>query len=84
MIENNARKNYKYQVVWESGYTETIEACQVSWPGNLFSMFTPPGEEATNWVNFHAEVDGHWTLVLQTREDSILSIRNLDLSEGVI
>lgn len=51
-----------YEILWMSGYVERIKAHQVSWPG-------------IRRVNFHAELDGKWTLILSALIDDIRLIR---------
>lgn len=64
-----------YQVVWANGHTEVVNAHQVSWPGGLASFLA--GEKTRPRVQFHAEVDGRWQLVLDAVQDDVQSIRNL-------
>jgi len=59
-----------YEIIWKSGHVETIQAHQVLCPHDDFLTGRPDP-----WFRFHGEFDGKWTLVLQAREEDILSVR---------
>lgn len=65
----------EYEVIWGNGHVDRITAHQVSWAGG------PPllgiGPATPRRVLFHAEVDGHWRLLLVAMEDDITTIRNV-------
>ena len=63
-------ENHEYELVWKSGYVESIWACQVSWPN----------EDIPNIIHFHANLNGKWTFVMMANEDELLSIRNLTVA----
>ncbi len=62
----------KFEILWNNGYGETIEAHQVSYPGNLTF-----GSNSPRHIAFHSKINGRWGLVFQVREDKIISVRNL-------
>jgi hypothetical protein len=70
-----------FEITWTSGHVERIAAHQVSWPGNAFSLsslaFGQAGPEPKRRVQFHADLDGKWTLQLSALEDDIRTIRNV-------
>lgn len=70
----------RYEVTWNSGHVETIEAHQVSWP-NAFSI--TPDESREPWIRFMGEVAGQWTLVLQAREPDLRSVRDVTNAENL-
>lgn len=57
------RRASRYEITWASGRVETITAHQISHRDS-------PGR--TEW---HAEIDGHWTLLLWVRDEDIRTIR---------
>lgn len=82
MSDKNGTPSDLYEVVWENGHTETIRACQVAWPGSGERLLALPGAELPPpSMRFHDYVEDQWTLVLQVREDAIVSVRNLTRTE---
>jgi hypothetical protein len=71
-----------YEITWESGHVETVIAHQVSWPNNLAHMMGR--SSAPQRIQFHAEVDGQWTLQLSAVEDDLRTIRNITNGESVL
>jgi hypothetical protein len=70
----------EYEVVWKNGHSERLKAHQVSWPGR---MPLQVGTES-NTIQFHAEVDGRWQLILSAPEDEISIVRNVTHTEEVL
>lgn len=68
-----------YEITWNTGHIERIEACQVAWPNNGLILFH--GKDLPNRVEFHGYVDGRWTLQLSALMDDIRTIRNVTESE---
>lgn len=64
----------EYEVVWKSGHIDRVTAHQVMWTGGV-DLFG--GAERTERVRFHAEVDGHWMLMLDALADEIATVRNV-------
>lgn len=82
MSDKNGNPSDMYEVVWENGHVERVQACQVAWPGAGERLFAAPDAELPPpRMTFHDYVDGKWTLVLQVREDAIASVRNLTRTE---
>jgi hypothetical protein len=81
MSEHDYGPVQTYEVVWQSGHMERIQAHQVIWPGNALSLFgvaTKPPR-----VVMHAVLDGRWTLMLSAPEEDIRSIRNVTADEAI-
>jgi hypothetical protein len=73
----------RYEITWMSGHVETVIAHQVSWPNagaNLFSR----GPARPSRIQFHAEVDGRWTLMLSALEDDLRTVRNTTDGELIV
>lgn len=75
-----------YEITWETGHVETIQAHQVSYPhlGIAFAAGrTMTGTESDQppTVRFHAEIGGHWRLILSAREADIRTIRLVTAGE---
>lgn len=73
-----------YEVTWASGHVERVQAHQVIIPSpetGLFSVATRTNQVRN--VLFHAEIDGHWLLVLTAREEEIRVIRNVTSPESI-
>ena len=68
----------EYEVTWRSGHIERLAAHQVSYPNRLSLFDGPP---RTQIVQFHAEINGFWRLVLSAPEEEIVTIRNLTATE---
>ena len=66
----------RFEVVWQNGHTEVIEAHQVSYSGGGILFADKP-----EVIQFHGEFDGVWTLVLRVRGDDLQSVRNLTQTE---
>lgn len=64
-----------YEITWNSGHIETVIAHQVSWPNIM--------NNRPSVVCMHAEINGHWTLTLQAREEDIRTIRRVTVPENV-
>jgi len=79
-----------YEIVWNNGHVERIEAHQVSYPGRFSNLGLdlfptradiPPKPER---IEFHGEFNGRWQLVLSAPMSEITTIRNLSLAgEGL-
>lgn len=68
-----------FQIVWRSGHVETIRAHQVVTPPAFDVLF---GEEPRDKrLLVHAEIDGHWTLLLAADWADVLSVRLLTDAE---
>lgn len=75
-----------YEVTWMSGHVETVVAHQVNWPqrgqflalGVLGVTTEAPGQQR---IQFHAEIDGRWTLTLSAIEEDIRTVRNVTAGE---
>lgn len=65
----------EYEVVWRNGHTDRVFAHQVSWSGG--SGFLQLAEPGPRRIRFHAEVGGHWRLLLDALEDDIATVRNV-------
>ena len=76
-----------YEITWKTGHVEKIQAHQVSWPGNLERMTSMFGiatkTQRDPRVQFHAELNGRWTLLLSAIEDDIRTIRNVLTEESL-
>ncbi|NUP18336.1 MAG: hypothetical protein HOZ81_20085 [Streptomyces sp.] len=71
-----------YEVIWKSGHVETVIAHQVSWPTNAANLFH--GANVPTRIQFHAEVDGRWTLQLSALEDDLRTVRNVTGGERIV
>jgi hypothetical protein len=71
-----------YEITWQSGHVETVIAHQVSWPNNAAWIFA--GSDRPSRIQFHAEVDGLWTLQLSALEGDLRTIRNITNGEQVL
>jgi hypothetical protein len=75
-----------YEITWQSGHIETVTAHQVSYD-SLRMRITALGDGAFGTdsegarIQFHAEVDGRWTLQLSAHEADIRTIRNITHGE---
>ncbi|MEV2239456.1 hypothetical protein [Micromonospora sp. NPDC049891] len=71
----------QYQITWMSGHVETIPAHQVTYPHRGMAMtrsiLDMPAEGGAPRVQLHAEIDGHWRLMLSAREEDIRTMRNV-------
>lgn len=72
----------RYEVSWLSGHVETVIAHQVSWPNNFANLFLGAARPAR--IQFHAEVDGRWTLQLSALEDDLRTVRNITNDELIV
>lgn len=72
-----------YEVTWMSGHVERIPAHQVTWPGNWTSWWGATDPPSRRRIEFHADIDGRWTLQLSALVDDIRTIRNL-ATEAVV
>lgn len=72
----------RYEVTWLSGHVETVIAHQVSWPNNSADLFL--GAARPVRIQFHAEVDGRWTLQLSALEDDLRTVRNITNDELIV
>ena len=69
-----------YAITWRNGHVDHVHAHQVSWDDGFSFMSGFMGSQEPpkpKRVKFHAEIDGHWTLLLDTLEEDIVSIRNV-------
>jgi hypothetical protein len=71
-----------YEVIWQSGHVERIQAHQVIWPGNAAMLFGRTAEVPR--IVMHAQIDGHWTLMLSAPEEDIRTIRNVTTEEVIL
>jgi hypothetical protein len=71
----------EYEVVWKTGHVDRFVAHQVSWPhsGNLIGGISRDGR-----VQFHAEIEGDWKLILSAQEDDIATIRNVTQTQEIL
>lgn len=69
----------EFEVVWKNGHVDRFKAHQVTWPDSSFSLATMmhDGPMKPRRVQFHAEIEGRWTLMLSALEDDISVIRNV-------
>lgn len=70
----------EYAVAWKNGHIDHLHAHQVSWDDGFSFMagfYGSPTTPKAKRVLFHAEIDGHWTLLLSALEEEIVSIRNV-------
>ncbi|WP_280465992.1 hypothetical protein [Nocardia brasiliensis] len=69
-----------YEIIWNSGHVERIQAHQVLLPpSETMSAFFPAAtatKHRDGWT-FHGEVDGHWKLLLFAPAEDIKSVRNV-------
>lgn len=76
-----------YEITWMSGHIERVAAHQVSYPeaglALARSMFNVAAEGGAPRVRMHAEVDGHWRLVLAAREEDIRTMRLVSEAEPI-
>lgn len=71
-----------YEITWQSGHVETVIAHQVTYPGaadGLFGRTTPRPPR----INFHAEIEGVWTVTLSAPEEDIRIIRDVTAGEAI-
>lgn len=79
----------QYEITWMSGHIETVLAHQVTFPhtglagfgGGIMMALT--ADSGAPRIRFHAEIDGHWCLTLQAREEDIRSIRLVTAAERI-
>lgn len=74
----------RYEITWQSGHVETVIAHQVSWPNNAFNFFGGGSSTRPSRIQFHAEIDGRWTLQLSALEDDLRTVRNITNGEHVL
>lgn len=72
----------RYELTWLSGHVETVIAHQVSWPNNSVRLFGR--SDVPQRIQFHAEVEGRWTLQLSALEDDLRTVRNVTDGELVV
>ena len=65
----------EFEVIWRTGHTDRLVAHQVSLEGG--DTFFRSGPETPQRVRFHAEIDGHWRLLLDALASDVLTIRNV-------
>ena len=65
-----------YEIIYRSGYVETVQAHQVQLPHDGFFGKPDP------FVTIHGEFDGHWRLVMRVPGEDILSIRLVPAAAG--
>jgi hypothetical protein len=74
-----------YEIIWNSGHIEYIQAHQVMMPpeelpfgrrGGLFGRTATEVKAPRRWA-FHGEFDGRWKLVLSAPAEDIPSVRNV-------
>ena len=77
-----------YEIQWQSGHVETVQAHQVLLPlspngifGEAFGASQQP--KVAPRVTFHGEFDGHWRMVLTALAEDIRSIRDVTASERI-
>lgn len=69
---------HTYEITWENGAIEEIQAHQVSWSNKNWGTFGFSGDSK---INFMGEFDGRWTLVLSALERDIRKVRDLSIKE---
>lgn len=67
----------EFEVTWKNGHVDRFLAHQVTWPRESLALMAANPPETPRRVQFHAEMNGRWTLMLSALEDDILVIRNL-------
>lgn len=79
-----------YEITWKSGHIETVLAHQVSWPRRGMALVASGflaglGDEqpTPSIIQFHAELDGRWLLMLSAHEDDIRTIRLITQPEAI-
>lgn len=79
-----------YEITWKTGHIERITAHQVAWPNNarivggLFGgAVGVDAQQIDPRIVFHADIDGHWTLVLSALEEDIRTIRLVTQAEPI-
>ena len=74
-----------YEVIWNSGHVEYLDAHQVLLPPDenffslgrgIFGSTETQTKPSRGWV-FHAEIEGRWTLLLAAPAEDIKSVRNV-------
>lgn len=74
-----------YEIIWNSGHIEYVQAHQVLMPqddaitdmfSGLFGSTRANVKPRSTWT-FHGEIDGHWRLVLHAPAEDIRSVRNV-------
>lgn len=70
-----------YEITWQSGHVETVIAHQVSWPTNAANLFH--NANVPTRIQFHAEVEGRWTLQLSALEDDLRTVRCITAGERI-
>lgn len=71
-----------YEITWQSGHVETVLAHQVTWPGAGAGLFGRTDSRPPR-VQFHAEIDGIWSVTLSAPEDDIRIIRDVTAGEAI-
>lgn len=71
-----------YEITWQSGHVETVTAHQVTWPGAGAAIFGIRDSRPPR-VQFHAEIDGIWTVTLSAPEEDIRIIRDVTVGEAI-
>ncbi|HEY1394983.1 hypothetical protein [Roseateles sp.] len=64
-----------YEITWVNGHTEKIQAHQVTWPNSMALAFGGRDDRKQR-IQFHADINGQWTLQLSAWEDDIRTVRN--------
>ena len=75
-----------FEIVWQSGHVEHIQAHQVLMPpddhmpfslgGGVYGQAGNERKPRRGWA-FHGEINGHWRLLLSADADDIRSVRNV-------
>ena len=66
-----------YEVIYNSGHVEQVQAHQVIMPFDMPSLFGSPSTTKDQRWTFHGEIDGRWTLLLSVPESDVRSVRNV-------
>jgi hypothetical protein len=81
----------RYEITWMTGHIETVLAHQVSWPQNgsylMRGVFGggvgTEAQQEKRRIQFHAEIDGRWTLTLSALEEDIRTVRMVTEAEQI-
>lgn len=71
-----------YEITWQNGHVERIQAHQVTYPNNAARLFFH--RDLPDLVEFHGEFAGRWLLQLRADLADIRTIRNLTTTESEV
>lgn len=70
-----------FEITWQNGHVERVRAHQVSYPNAARGFFG--ATQVPQRVDFHAEIDGRWTLMLSALQDDLRTVRNVTNGEHI-